>query len=376
MVALPILQFGTSRFLQAHADLFVSEALPRGEALGPIAVVQTTGNPASSRRIAALAAEEGYPVRIRGLGRGGPIDRETRGTAVRMALQANRDWAAVRRIAVEEAEVILSNTGERGFDLDPRDDRGLAEDGTRVPASFPAKLTVLLLERWRSRPEAPLSIFPCELLSRNGDRLRAIVGEIAAEWGMPTGFTRYLHDTCRWANSLVDRIVSEAIEPVGAVAEPYALWAIERQPGLTLPCRHEAIVLTDHLDRFERLKLHILNLGHSVLAEIWLADPQHDGATVRDAMADPDFRSPLETVWSDEVLPVFAATGLEPEATAYVAEVRDRFANPFLAHRLADIAQNHAEKKRRRLVPIVAEAERLGLAIGQPVLRRAIGSGA
>ena len=330
----------------------------------------------AGRRIAALAAGEGYPVRIRGLGKDGPIDRETRGTAIRKALQASRDWAEVRRIAVEDAEVMLSNTGEQGFDLDPRDESGLAEDATRVPASFPAKLAVLLLARWRTRPEAPISILPCELISRNGDRLRAIVAGLAAQWGMPAPFVRYLHETCRFGNSLVDRIVSEAIEPVGAVAEPYALWAIERQPGLAVPCRHEAIVLTDDLDRFERLKLHILNLGHSVLAEIWLAGPRPAEATVRDAMADPASRMPLETVWSDEVLPVFAATGLGSEATAYVAEVRDRFANPFLAHRLADIAQNHAEKKRRRLVPVVAEAERLGLPIGQAILRRAIGSGA
>ena len=38
----PILQFGTGRFLQAHVDLFVSEALAAGKALGRIAVVQTT----------------------------------------------------------------------------------------------------------------------------------------------------------------------------------------------------------------------------------------------------------------------------------------------------------------------------------------------
>ena len=33
------------------------------------------------------------------------------------------------------------------------------------------------------------------------------------------------------------------------------------------------------------------------------------------------------------------------EAPAYVDEVRERFMNPFLAHRLADIASNHDEKK-------------------------------
>jgi tagaturonate reductase len=42
-MATPILQFGTSRFLQAHADLFIDEALRKGDALGRITVVQTTG---------------------------------------------------------------------------------------------------------------------------------------------------------------------------------------------------------------------------------------------------------------------------------------------------------------------------------------------
>ena len=37
-----IVQFGTSRFLQAHADLFVHEARAAGQAIGPITVVKTT----------------------------------------------------------------------------------------------------------------------------------------------------------------------------------------------------------------------------------------------------------------------------------------------------------------------------------------------
>ena len=50
----PILQFGTSRFLQAHADLFVSDALARGQALGPITVVHSSGDAGRSHRLAAL----------------------------------------------------------------------------------------------------------------------------------------------------------------------------------------------------------------------------------------------------------------------------------------------------------------------------------
>jgi tagaturonate reductase len=37
------------------------------------------------------------------------------------------------------------------------------------------------------------------------------------------------------------------------------------------------------------------------------------------------------------------------EAEAYVRATMDRFENPFLDHRLSDIAQNHREKVVRRL---------------------------
>lgn len=57
----PILQFGTSRFLLAHADLFVSQALDKDEALGRIAIVQTTGNAESLKRVAALNSGVPYP---------------------------------------------------------------------------------------------------------------------------------------------------------------------------------------------------------------------------------------------------------------------------------------------------------------------------
>ena len=69
LTGFPILQFGASRFLQAHVDLFVSDALPRGEATGRIAVAGTTGSPESRRRIAAFATGKPYRVLVKGLSR-------------------------------------------------------------------------------------------------------------------------------------------------------------------------------------------------------------------------------------------------------------------------------------------------------------------
>lgn len=355
----PILQFGTSRFLLAHADLFISEALMRGEALGKVTLVQTTGSAESARRVAALASGAAYPVRVRGLSDGKVVDEELQGQAIGKALFAGSDWPAVRRAALA-ARVIISNTGDKGFALDPLDTRDSIADRETAPRSFPAKIAVLLLERSEADPQQPISLFPCELIEKNGARLRELVIGLAREWGFPERFFAYLDMNCRFANSLVDRIVSEPIEPVGAVAEPYALWAIGEQEGLVLPCRHPAIVVTSDLQRYETLKLHILNLGHTFLADRWRKEGRPATETVREILADATVRSDLETVWRMEVLPVMEARGLGDEAVAYAAEVLDRFLNPFLVHRLSDIANNHLEKINRRIRPMVEAGRTLG----------------
>ncbi|MBD8600929.1 mannitol dehydrogenase family protein [Pseudomonas sp. CFBP 8772] len=367
----PILQFGTSRFLQAHADLFISQALEKGQALGRITVVQTTGSADSAQRVQALAGGTGYPVRIQGAENGRTVNEEFWSTSIAGALQAGPDWPVIRQAIRHDVQVVISNTGDKGYVLEAADTASCLAADAATPRSFPAKLLVLLHDRWLENPDAPLSLFPCELVSRNGDVLRDLIIQLAVEWGIDTGFAHYLRDTCRWANSLVDRIVSQPIQPVGAIAEPYAIWAIERQPGLVVPCRHPCVVVTDELEQYEQFKLFMLNLGHTWLAERWLKDGRPEGETVFEAMNDPLLRGSLEDLWEREVLPVFAAKGKGDQAHNYLASVRDRFLNPFLQHRIADIAQNHEEKKRRRFLPVVEMGRRI-VGLEQPKLEGAL----
>lgn len=365
----PILQFGTSRFLQAHVDLFVSEADEAGHALGGITVVQTSGNPESMARMRALARGEGFPVVVRGLVRGRPIETRSVCRSVRAALDARTQWPAVREQMRSAVRAVVSNTGDAGWNLHAGDAAALLHEHAPAPQAFPAKLLVLLHDRWHAQPDVELSLLPCELVTRNGERLREIVARVAADWACAPAFVDWLRNHVVWGNSLVDRIVSEALDPIGAVAEPYALWAIERQPGLVLPCRHASIVLTDELARFERLKLFLLNLGHTVLAELWAQGGHPAQMTVLQAMQHAPMREALESIWRDEVLPVFDALGQGAEARVYLDELRDRLLNPFLAHRLADIAQNHGQKKQRRIEPLIELAARHAPPLAQPRLR-------
>lgn len=305
-------------------------------------VVQSSGDPARARRLASLADPAGFPVRVRGLAGGAVVDEKHVITSIRRALSTAHEWPQIAHIVAHEPLAILSNTGDDGFVPRPADDATHPSQAM----SYPAKLFHLLAGRFEAGG-APLPIFPLELVSGNGAVLRRRVLDIAAARGASADLVAWL-ESCLWANSLVDRIVSAPIEFAGAVAEPYALWEIEAQPGLTPPTDHPAIRMVDDLETVERLKLHILNLGHTALAAFWTEAGAPSGTTVRAALAGPP-GDRLRDVMQAEVLPGFAARSLGAEAEAYLATTLERFANPFLDHYLTDIAQNHPQKVARRI---------------------------
>jgi tagaturonate reductase len=361
-----ILQFGTSRFLQAHVDLFASEARDAGQTVADIAIVQVSDDPLRARRLAAFDDVAGFPVVIRGLEGGVPVERTVQVRSVVRGLAAAHDWSELCALFVGKVSHVVSNTGDHGYSIPPEDRIALADD--QSPRSFPAILIALLHRRWRFGGVG-VTFLPCELVAGNGQALRATVLDLAEQLRLQPAFVDWLGTACLWVDTLVDRIVSEPIHPAGAVAEPYALWAIRDQPGLLLPFTHQAIVRTNDLPRFERLKLHILNLGHSWLAERWYHAGAVADATVRQAMADADTLGDLHRLFFNEVVPGFAARGVGDEAVTYVGRTMDRFANPFIEHRLFDIHASHAAKVVKRVGGLVDWVDASGSAVPMPELR-------
>ena len=114
-------------------------------------------------------------------------------------------------------QVVLSNTGDAGY-------QGFDTDSAAQLAASAACATRLpgcccCIDRWQRAPEAPLTLLPCELISRNGDTLRGLVSKLAQQWQLPAEFQAWLlaHPVDQLAGG-PHRARRPA--PAGAVADP------------------------------------------------------------------------------------------------------------------------------------------------------------
>lgn len=353
MSALPetILQFGCGNFLRAFADLFIHQANEAGQAVGRVVVVQST---AGARADLLNQCGGRYHVAVRGVDGGQTVDRVDEAAAIGRAVVAATQWDEVLAVAKSpDLKFAISNTTEVGYKLDESDLVLCQHSPGPVPASFPGKLTAVLHARYLAG-QPGLTIMPCELIEDNADKLLAVVMSIGEAWNLPTAFLHWASHECVWLSSLVDRIVPGrpddhpllANDPLLVLAEPFALWALQTKPNATKFAEHPAIVRTPDVRPYFLRKVRILNGAHTALVgKVGLAKFE----TVGEALDHAETRAWLEELLFGEIVPTLAGRCDEPER--FARQVLERFGNPFLRHKLADIAQHHAAKKDHRLVP-------------------------
>ena len=141
-----------------------------------------------------------------------------------------------------------------------------------------------------------------------------------------------------------------------------------------MPCVHKDVVVTDDLERYERLKLFLLNLSHTYMAERWRQAGGPEKMLTREWLGKHGpWRADLEDLVEREVQPVFDALGLGDAAREYRDNVMTRFKRSLPFHYLADVYRNHEAKKLLRFGGVIALARQCGLNLAQPRLRGMLG---
>lgn len=274
----------------------------------------------------------------------------------------------VRLMTLTVTESAYRRDPAGGLDLAAEDVRAdladLRRDPPRAGRSVPGRLVAGLAARARAGGGA-LAIVPCDNLPDNGQVVRRILLDLAAE-AAASGGDRELPDwisaNVSFVSTEVDRITPrttpadiEAVRLITGrddacpvVTEPFTEWTLAGDFPAGRPAWEAAGArFVDDVRPYETRKLSLLNGAHSLLA---YAASAVGHTTVAEAVADPRCLAWVEAWWGEAT----AHLSLPAEALdAYRAALSERFANPAIQHRLAQIAMDGSQKLPVRTVPTV-----------------------
>ena len=360
-----VIQFGEGNFLRAFVDWMLDEVNSHGLFNGSAVLLQ----PVKQGLVGVLNEQDGlYTLLTRGIRDGKPVETRRIITVVSRGLDPYTDWAgAVELMRSADLRFAVSNTTEAGIAyVDEPYTPGVCQN------SFPAKVTALLYERFKtfgSDDARGLIFLPCELIDRNGAKLREYVLQYAAAWGLPGEFQQWIRTANYFLNTLVDRIVpgyprEDAVRLAGELGyedklmvagELFHLWVIEGPAHLAgeIPFAKAGlnVIWTDDMTPYRSRKVRVLNGAHtcSVLAA-FLAGLD----TVGEMMADPEFGRYIEQAVFQEIVPCLKMD--DAERRSYAAAVLERFQNPFIRHELLSISLNSVSKWKVRVLPSLLDS--------------------
>ncbi|WP_448502934.1 mannitol dehydrogenase family protein [Sphingomonas sp.] len=303
--------------------------------------------------------------------------------AIGQVLTARDPAAIVDAVASADTRIVSATITEKGYCLASDGSLDFAHPAIahdllqpETPTSFIGWLVVGLIER-RRRGGGGLTVLSCDNLADNGRKLGAAVRAFAEARDSETA--RWIADEVRFPCSMVDSITPATDDALrdrvrAAIGmedawpiqrERFSQWVIEPDfAGDRPPLDHVGATFSTDVRGYEMAKLRLLNGAHSTLAYMGL-ERRHE--TVAQAMRDGALAAFVERLMRDDIAPSLAPpAGLD--VATYIDAILQRFANPAMEHRLAQIAWDGSQKLPYRLLDAVCAAR----AAGRPIERLAM----
>jgi tagaturonate reductase len=363
-LTIKIIQFGEGNFLRAFIDYAFQQLNKEANFNGGIAVVQ----PIDKGLINVLNSQDGlYTLFMKGVKKGKVIENIELISNIVKGVDPYQNFNEYISLAKEETlEFIISNTTESGIAYESTDTLTM-----QPPTSFPAKLTVLLYERFKhfnGAADKGVTIIPCELINYNSDTLKDIILKYIDDWSLGAFFKTWILRYCSFHNTLVDRIVpgypKDEIEMYNSqlqyqdnlivTAETFFLWVIEGgnelKEKLPFHTTDLDVKIVSDMQPYRTRKVRILNGAHTAMVPMSLL---YGNITVKESVDNSFTGSFINTLVFNEINETLKME--KEELNSFAEEVFDRFRNPFIKHQLADIALNSISKFKVRVLPSLIE---------------------
>lgn len=357
-----VVQFGEGNFLRAFVEYAFQKLNKEIDFNAGVVVVQ----PIENGLVKMLNDQDGlYTLFMKGVEKGKEIQKHELISTIVKGVDPYANFNEFFALAKEEElQFIISNTTESGIAY-------VASDSLYMqpPSSFPAKLTVLLYERFKhfkGDKSKGVTIIPCELINHNSDALKEIILKYIEDWKLEDDFKNWLLENSTFHNTLVDRIVpgypKDEIEDYNkqldysdnliVTAETFFLWVIEGGDDLKakLPFHKTDldVKIVSDMQPYRTRKVRILNGVHTAMVPFSImygnetVKESVDGSFSGKFINDGIFAEIVETIDMDKT-----------ELQEFSDAVLDRFRNPFIKHLLSSIALNSIDKFKVRVLPSV-----------------------
>ena len=238
-----------------------------------------------------------------------------------------------------------------------------------------------IVQSLRNRKAAglpPFTVLSCDNLPNNGRLAKAAVLAFARQ--VDAGLAAWIETHVSFPCTMVDRITPATTDADRAhiaelsgvedawpvVTEQFVQWVIEDdftmgRPDWTIG----GAIFSDEIECWESMKLRCLNGAHSTLSYLGQLSARE---TVADAMQYRFITDVLDALWLEIRAVLKAPKGIDP--ARYVESLKQRFRNPALKHRTAQIACDGSQKLPQRLLAPLRE--RLAAGLASPAIATAI----
>ncbi|MDP2737797.1 MAG: mannitol dehydrogenase family protein [Pseudorhodobacter sp.] len=362
-----IVHIGCGNFHRAHMAVYLDDLFAKGLGLD-WAILGAGVRAADGAMREALAAQD-YLSSVIELAPGA-LKARVIGAMTGFIAVGPGNAALIATMTAPQVRIVSLTVTEGGYYIDPNtgtfspdhpDIRHDAKTPDAPDTAFGAIVAALAARR--AKGIAAFTVMCCDNVPHNGVVTRdAVVG--LARLSNPA-LADWIAATVAFPNSMVDRITpatgarERALaarlgvdDAVPVTCEPFRQWVIEDHfPAGRPPLEAVGVTFTDQVDRFETMKIRILNGGHALIAyPAGLAGIE----LVHEAMADPQIRAFLDAVLSREVLPIVPPVpGVRlPD---YKAQIIARFANPEVADTVRRLCLDGSNRQPKFIIPSIRD---------------------
>ena len=269
------------------------------------------------------------------------------------------------KISKPEVKIVSLTVTEAGYYLNPStstlnlDHPDIQND---LAGKSPRTIYGLIAHGLANRDGRPITILSCDNMSHNGDTTKKLFLEFLSHFN--SALISYLNTSVSFPNSMVDRIVpgTEAkhvtlsLERLGVEdqapvpCEKFTMWALEDNFIAGRP-QWEDVIFTEEVDKFEVMKLRLLNGAHSLLAYLGGA---MNCPTIPDCKNIPAIEKVLHHALYEEYLPSVDMPS-SISANAYISQLYSRWSNTVLGDRTSRVGSDGSTKLPQRItVPALA----------------------